>query len=316
MTLHRVTVFGGSGFIGRHIVRRLAQKGAVVRVAVRDPEGALFLKPMGGVGQVVPAYADVRDARSVAAAVDGADAVVNAVSLFAARGRLTHEAIHVEGAARLAQAAAEAGVARFVHLSGLGADAEAGDRYIAARGKGDAAVSKAFARASVLRPSVVFGPDDKFFTTLARIARMPVAMPVFGGGKAKVQPVFVGDVAEAAMRCLERPEAAGRMYHLGGPRVYTYREIARLVLAETGFKRPIVSVPFFAARLAATFMKILPHPPITREMLALMAADNTVPAGLPGFAELGIVPTAVESVLPTYMDAFRRGGRFKDTRFA
>jgi NADH dehydrogenase len=322
MTIARATVFGGSGFIGRHIVKRLAQGGVVVRVAVRDPEAALFLKPMGAVGQIAPTLADVRSERSVAAAVDGVDAVVNAVSLYAQTRRDRFADVHVQGARLVARLAAAAGVKRLVHLSGIGSDPNSDSAYVAARGHGDRAVREAFPAATLLRPSIVFGPGDHFFTTLAALARLSPALPLFAGGTARVQPVYVGDVAEAAIKTLDvageagAPQSAGQTYELGGPTVYTYRDLMELLLRTVGRKRMLVSVPARVALIIAAFAALLPSPPLTRDMVKLATADNVVGAGAKGFRDLGISPTTVEVILPTYMDRYRRGGRSRTARFA
>lgn len=321
MHIQRATVFGGSGFIGRQIVKRLAQKDVVVRAAVRDPEAALFLKPMGAVGQIAPIYADVRSEASVAAAVEGVDVVVNAVSLGVQTRRDRFADVHVAGARRVARLAAAAGVQRLVHLSGLGSDANSDSAYIAARGRGEIAVREAFPSATLLKPSVVFGPGDYFFTTFAAMARVAPALPLFGGGTARVQPVYVGDVADAAMKALEAPPIAGppvtgATYELGGPTVYIYRELMELLLRIVNRRRMLVAVPERIALIMAAFASLLPTPPLTRDMVKLAVADNVVGAGAKGFKDLGIVPTTVEVILPTYMDRYRRGGRWRNPRFA
>jgi len=316
MQIKRVTVFGGSGFIGRHIVRRLAGQGIIVRAAVRHPDSALFLKPMGAVGQVVPAFGDVKNAAAVAAAVAGADAVVNAVGLSVESRKYKFDAIHAEGAGVVARAASAAGAKHFVHLSGIGVEADIDSKYVRARAAGEAAVKAAFPDATILRPSVVFGPEDYAFNAIAVAARLLPALPAFGGGGSKVQPVYVGDVAEAAVKALYDPRAAGMIYQLGGPAVYTYRQLMELVLKEIGRKRRIVSVPFGIAYLKAKLFSLLPNPPLTRDMLKLLEVDNVVQPGAAGLAELGIAPTALEAILPTYMDRYRRGGRTSQARFA
>lgn len=316
MKYGRVTVFGGSGFLGRHIVKRLAAEGAVVRVAVRDPEGALFLKPMGAVGQIVPAYADVRDEATVEAAVAGADAVINAVSLYTQSRRLKFADVHVRGAARVAEKARAAGAKRLVHISGIGATKTSVSTYARARAHGDAAVRDAFPDAAVLCPSVIFGPDDHFFNTLAAFARLSMVMPLFGRGATKLQIVYAGDVAEAAVAVLSDAAAKGAVYELGGPRVYTYREVVKLLLEEIGRRRILVPVPFAIASAMAMLMGVLPSPPITRDMIKLLKTDNVVGAKAKGFKDLGIRPTAAEAILPTYLDRFRRGGRWSQPRLA
>lgn len=315
MAFERATVFGGSGFVGRQIVRRMAAEGTVVRVAVRDPESALSLKPMGAVGQIVPCFADVTDAASVATAIGEADVVVNAVSLYVPRGKRTYDQVHVNGARNVAEAATVAG-ARLVHLSGLGADTKSSNAYVRARGAGDDAVRAANPKAILLRPSAVFGPGDHLFTALGNLIRFSLLVPQFGGGRAYIQPVYVGDVAEAAMAALKDATHHGKTFDLGGPRVLNYREMFRLAVDMTGFNRPIVTMPFWVGHLVAFFARFMPTPPITSDMLYLMKHDNVVPTDAPGLAELGIAPKTLEAILPTYMDAYSRGGRWKGARLA
>ncbi len=316
MTIARATIFGGSGFIGRHIVKRLAQRGIVVRAAVRDPEAALFLKPMGQVGQIAPVAADIRSEKDVAAAVAGVELVINAVSLGAQTRRNRFADVHVQGARRVARLAAAAGVKRLIHVSGIGSDPNSDSAYVAARGHGDRAVKEAFPAATLLKPSVVFGPGDHFFTTFAAMARLSWALPLFGGGTARVQPVYVGDIADAAMKALDDPSAAGRDYELGGPTVYTYRELMELLLRTVERKRVLVPVPERIALILAAFASLLPTKPLTRDMVKLAVADNVVGTGAKTLADLGIAPTTLEVILPTYMDRYRRTGRWRNARFA
>src|SRR5262245_25371459 len=219
----RITVFGGSGFVGQHLIRRLAKQGWVVRVAVRDPATALKLKPLGNVGQIVPMRADIRDQAAVDLAVAGADAVVNLVGILYESGAATFQAIHADGAARVAAAAAKAGARHFVQLSSIGADAGSGSAYARTKAAGEQAVLAAFPSAVVMRPSIIFGPEDAFFNRFARMAQLSPALPLIGGGQTRFQPVYVGDVAEAVMRALSDQATAGRTYELGGPRVYTFK---------------------------------------------------------------------------------------------
>lgn len=316
MALDRVTVFGGSGFLGRHIVKHLVAQGAVVRVATRHPDEALFLKPMGNVGQIVPVRADVRDANSVAAAVAGADAVVNAVGLYRQWGRATFSAVHEAGAREVAGRAAEAGVGRLVHISGIGVSATSDSGYVRSRAEGEVLVQKAFAGVTILRPSVLFGPEDSFFNKLAALARLSPVLPLFGGGGVKVQPVYVGDVARAVAGALADASSAGKVYELGGPRTYTYAELMRLMLAEIRRARLLVPVPFFVAEFYARFLGMLPNPLLTRDQVKLMKIDSVVGAGAEDLEALGVAATSVESILPTYMDRFRRGGRSSSPRLA
>lgn len=325
MTTQLVTVFGGSGFIGRHLVGRLAATGAHVRVAVRNPDAALFLKPMGSVGQITPVQANVRFAASVSAALDGADAVVNLVGILNETRRQRFMAVHRDGAAQIAQAAAQAGVKRFVHVSALGASTQSPSQYARTKALGEEAATEAFPLASILRPSVVFGPSDDFFNRFAALARVLPFMPVigcpfprivsgplgrFGEGGPKFQPVYVGDVADAVATCLAERRTQGQIYELGGPLQYSFKELMELVLRETGRRRMLVPVPYWLATLQAYFLGILPRPLLTRDQVALLRHDNVVSEGASTLKTLGIVPTAAEAILPTYLDRFRRGGRF------
>ena len=309
-----ITVFGGSGFIGRYLVKRLAASGARVRVAVRDPGAAGFLRPMGDVGQVAPIQANVGDEASVAAAVAGAGAVVNLVGILFERGRRSFAAVHAHGAGRVARAAAAAGVGRLVHVSAIGAGPDSPSAYARSKGEGEAAVRAAVGQATIVRPSVVFGPEDDFFNRFAALARLAPALPLFDGGATRFQPVYVGDVAEALARVLETPQSASKTYELGGPRVYSYREIMELVMAETRRERPLVSVPSAAVRPLAAVMGLLPNPPLTSDQLIQLGRDNVVSPGALGLSDLGIVPRAVEPIVADYLRRYRRAGHTESHR--
>jgi NADH dehydrogenase len=301
-----VTVFGASGLIGRHLVRRLAQDGFIVRAAVRDVDAALFLKTAGTVGQVVVVQANVADPASVGAAVDGADAVVNLVGILAEGGRRrTFQRLHVEGAAIVAAAAARAGVRRLVQVSAIGADAASDSAYARSKAAGEAAVRAAFAEATIIRPSVVFGPEDRFFNLFAMLARFSPVLPLFGKGETRFQPVYVVDVAKAIAAVLASPATRGNTYELGGPRVYTFRQLMELVLAETRRRRLLMPVPFALASIEAWFLEKMPEPLLTRDQVKLLRHDNVVGDEALGLAALGIEPTAAETILPTYLARFR-----------
>jgi uncharacterized protein YbjT (DUF2867 family) len=301
------TVFGGSGFIGRYVVKRLAHKGFVVRVAVRDTERALFLKPMGAVGQVVPLYASLTNEATVHRAVDGADLVVNTVGILAEQRSGEFQRIHAEGAGLVAKLSAGAGVTRLVHISAIGADAGAASHYAASKGVGEALVREAFPGVTILRPSLVFGPEDNLFNRFAGMARLLPFMPVICGDT-QFQPVYVGDVADAVMAALMRSETPGAIYELGGPRVWRFRELLAYILRETGRRRPMVDIPMGLARLQARMMELLPGKPLTRDQLLMLASDNVAGPDLPGLNELGVVPTPVELVVPNYLRRFQPGG--------
>ena len=318
MAARVVTVFGGSGFIGRYLVQRLAKRGWTVRVAVRHPDRALFLKPMGAVGQITPVAASVRHAGSIAAVVAGADAVVNLVGILGERGAQTFAAVHGDGAAAVAEAAKAAGARTLVHMSALGADPASSAQYARTKAAGEQGVRTAFPGAAIARPSIVFGPEDGFFNRFAALARFSPALPLIGGGKTRFQPVYVGDVAGALLRLTEDPATAGKTYELGGPRIYSFRELLELMLREIGRRRLLVSVPFGVARAQALAMEIvdratlqlLPPPPLTADQVRLLERDNVVSSGALTLADLGIQPTAVELTVPSYLARYRPGGRF------
>ncbi len=300
------TVFGGSGFIGRYVVKRLALQGHVVRVAVRDPEAALFLKPMGVVGQIVPLYAPIQHEAEAHRAVDGADLVVNLVGILAERRDGDFQRIHAEGAERVARLAAATGVARLVQVSAIGADPAGPARYAMSKAAGEQAVRAAFPAATILRPSVVFGPEDALFNRFGTMAQLLWAMPVIAGAT-RFQPVYVGDVADAVVAGLCE-DAPGVTFELGGPRVLSMRELLVYVLEQTGRRRPLVPVPGWLARLQAAVLERLPGRLLTRDQLLMLQRDNVVAAGAPSLADLGIVPTPMELVVPAYLRRFRPGG--------
>jgi len=304
-----VTVFGGAGFVGRAVVRELARAGARVRVACRRPDEALRCKPMGDVGQIVPVPANVRDDASVAAAVQGADTVINLVGVLYERRRQTFRAVHAEAPGRIGRAARAAGARRLIHFSAIGADPASPSAYARSKAAGEAAVRSAFPGATILRPSIIFGPEDDFFNRFAGLARVLPALPLIGGGHTRFQPVYVGDVADAVMAALAAPDTAGRMFELGGPRVYSFRALMEILLAEIRRRRLLMPVPFWLASAEALFLERLPKPLLTRDQVRLLRADNVVAPGAAGFADLGISPTALEVILPTYLHRYRRGGR-------
>lgn len=310
-SIRQVTVFGGSGFIGRAIVHELARQGFVVRAAARRIELADALKTAGDVGQITLMRANMRVPQSVAAAIAGSQAVINAAGIPFQRGRQRYEQVHVDGARTIAQAANAFGVQRLVHVSGIGADSRSSrNRFIRSKVAAESAMIGAFENTVVLRPSVVFGPNDQVFNRMARIACQAPFMPVVGNGRARVQPVFVSDVAKAAVEAMVRPEAAKKAYELGGPRIYTYRELAELVLREIDRSKSIIGIPAPLMKIAGFLAEFLPVPPLTYDQIDLLTQDNVVRAGALGFADLGIEPTAAEAILPTYLDRFRIGGRY------
>ena len=301
------TVFGGAGFIGRHVVQRLAKQGFVVRVAGRDTEKAGRLRTLGAVGQVVPVRASLTEDASVARAVAGAEVVVNLVGILFEKKRGDFARIHAEGAGRVARLAAAAGVRRLVHISAIGADAASESLYARSKAEGEAAVREAFPQATILRPSVVFGPEDQFFNRFGGLAALLPVMPVVLGGT-RFQPVYVGDVADAVMAAIASDDAPGRTYELGGPRVMTMREVLEFVLEQTGRRRLLVAMPEGLVRVQARLGEMLPTPPLTRDQLILLGRDNVVDDGALALRDLGIEPKAAAAIAPAYLARYRPGG--------
>ncbi|WP_269714949.1 complex I NDUFA9 subunit family protein [Caulobacter sp. NIBR2454] len=308
-----VTVFGGSGFIGTQVVRALAKQGWRVRVAVRRTNMAHRMRMLGDVGQIQVVQANIRSGASVARALEGAQACVNLVGVLQERGRQGFMSLHATAAGKVAEAAKAAGATRFVQMSALGADAESGSKYARTKAMGEAAVRQVFPDAVVIRPSIVFGPEDGFFNLFARMATLAPALPLFGGGKTCFQPVFVGDVAAAIAATATQAGHAGKTFELGGPAVYSFKEVLELILRETGRNRPLIPIPWFAAKAmgsAGDMISGLFPAPITSDQVILLQSDNVVSGSLPGLAELGIVPTTVEAVVPSYLYLYRKGGQY------
>jgi NADH dehydrogenase len=311
MNTSLITVFGGTGFLGRHAVRALAKAGHRLRVAVRYPNEGYFLPPMGHVGQIALVRCNVREPADVAGATAGAEAVVNLTGILHQSGAQSFEAIHCEAAEAIASAAKAAGARTLVHVSAIGADKDSASRYAATKAEGEARVRAVFPEAAIVRPSLVFGPEDDFFNRFAALARILPALPLIGGGHTRFQPVFVGDVAAAIARLAEEPALGGAVYELGGPNVYSFKELMQIVLRETGRKRMLVPVPFALATLKAMFLQFLPKPLLTPDQVTLLKSDNVV-TGPDGLAALGIVPTSVEAEVPAYLWRFRPKGQYDE----
>jgi NADH dehydrogenase len=312
-----VTVFGASGFIGRHIVRALTAQGFRVRAVCRKPNLANFLLPAGHVGQIQLLKGNINNEEDIARALEGAEAVVNAAGVLFGHGVQSLEAINTDAAGRIARAALKAGVVTLVHVSAIGADTQALSEYARTKGLGERAVREDFPRAVILRPSLVFGPEDAFFNRFAALARFLPALPLIGGGKTNFQPVFAGDVAAAVARAVSDPSMAGRTYQLGGPKTYTFRALIDFILAETGRKRLLVPLPFWLAAIEGFFLQmpsfILPIKPLlTVDQVRLLKSDNVVQEGAFTLDDLGIQPAAVESIVPTYLWRFHPKGQFRD----
>jgi len=310
-----VTVFGGSGFVGAQAVRQLAKAGWRIRVAVRNPNLAYRMRMLGDVGQIDLVQANVRNPASVQRALDGATAAVNLVGVLYETGRQGFQAIHAMGAKTVAEAAREQGVTRLVQMSALGADANSASKYARTKAEGELAARAVYADAVVIRPSVVFGPEDRFFNRFAQLASVSPVLPLIGGGATRFQPVFVGDVGKALAAATTLEAAAGATYELGGPAVFSFRQLMEMMLAEIARKRILAPIPFPVASLLGkagdVVAGILP-PPLTSDQVELLKSDNVVSGAYPGLAELGVTPTTLEAVLPTYLYRYRKGGQYAD----
>ncbi len=313
-----VTIYGGSGFVGRYVARRMAGEGWRVRVAVRRPNEAMYVKTYGVVGQVEPILCNIRDDASVALAMQGADAVVNCVGVLNELGKNEFDAVQADGAERIARLAAQQGVAQMVHISAIGADAESDSQYSRTKAQGEAAVLEHMPGAVILRPSVIFGTEDQFFNRFAGMTRISPFLPLVGAGT-KFQPVFVDDVAKAAVKGVLGQAPAG-VYELGGPEVKTFRALMQQMLDVIHRRRVIIGMPFWAARIMAGVLDIVkfvsfqlfPNNILTRDQLKNLRRDNVVSEGAMGFSDLGIEPTTLESVLPEYLWKFRPSGQYDD----
>ena len=308
-----VTVFGGSGFIGGQAVRELARLGWRIRVAVRKPNIAHDLRPLGDVGQIQLMRCDVTRQADVEAALRGADAVVNLVGTFSTR---RFQAMHVDAARYIAEGCAANGITRLVQVSANGADAKSPAAYGRSKAEAEAIMRQHVPGAVILRPSVVFGAEDDFLNRFAAMASMSPALPLIGGGETRFPPVYVGDVAQAIARAASAPGMEGQTFTLGGPAIYTFKQILELILRETYRERVLIPVPFFAARPLGSLLQVaelfgLPAP-LTRDQVLMLESDNVVPEGAPGLAALGVAPTGLEAIAPTYLWLYRRGGQFAE----
>jgi uncharacterized protein YbjT (DUF2867 family) len=311
-----ITVFGGSGFLGSQVVRSLAKQGLRVRVAVRQPHLAHTMRLLGDVGQIEVVQANIRNEASIQRALSGAQGAVNLVGLLYETGRQKFQSVHVMGARNTAEAARDLGITRFVQMSALGADLASPAKYARTKAMGEAAVREVLPSAVIVRPSIIFGPGDGFFNKFAEMAVLSPILPLIGGGETKFQPVFVGDVALAIAKGLSDPSLAGQILELGGPAVFSFRQILEMIMAETGRKRLLAPIPFPIANLIGKVGELAAltalAPPLTSDQVALLKSDNLVSGLCRGLAALGITPTPVESILPTYLYRFRKGGQYAD----
>lgn len=314
-----ITVFGGSGFLGRHLVRALAKRRYRIRVAVRRPELAGHLQPLGSVGQIHAVQANLRYPRSVEAAMRDASIAINLVGILFERGRQQFNLVQAQGAEQVALAASTVG-AKVIHVSAIGADENSPSLYAQSKARGEAAVLAAAKDAVIFRPSIMFGPEDDFFNRFASMARFLPALPLIGGGQTRLQPVYVGDVAEAIAAAVDGKARAGTIYELGGPEVRTFKEIMEYVLATIERKRLLVPLPFALAKLQASFLQFLPKPPLTPDQVELLRVDNVVSEQ--AIAErrtldgLGLPATPADAIVPSYLWRFRKTGQFRTGRLA
>ncbi len=309
-----VTLIGGSGFIGRHIVRALAKRGYRIRVACRRPDLAGHVQPLGTTGQVMPVQANVRFPASLAAVCDGAYTVINLTGILASRGAQSFDAIHVFGAEASAKAAKAAKAQVFIQMSALGADVESASDYARSKAAGEAKARAAFPGAIVLRPSIVFGPEDNFFNQFAGLSRLAPALPLIGGGHTKFTPLFVGDLAEAIARLIDSSEASGKTFEFGGPEVFTFKQLLEFTLETIGRKRLLVPVPWPIAKVMGSVMGLLPFAPLTADQVELLKTDNVVSevATREGrdLAGLGITAHSIQGIVPSYLYRYRKAGQF------
>ncbi|MDE8348411.1 MAG: complex I NDUFA9 subunit family protein [Acidocella sp.] len=301
-------VFGGSGFIGRYVVKRLAAQGYIVRVAVRDPQATITLKPMGDVGQIVPLYAPLNREALIARATDGAEVVVNLTGILAESKRGDFYRVHAEGAGRIARLAASSVARHVIHVSAIGANLTSESDYARSKAQGEDAVRAAFPLAVILRPSIVFGAEDAFFNRFAAMAGLSPVIPIVSG-KTKFQPVYVGDVADAVLAGVNQPNAAGCTFELGGPEVKSFRELIEYMLQIIGKSRKIIDLPLGLARFQAAFLERLPGKLLTRDQIKLLQVDNVVTPGGLDLASLNIVATPMAMIVPRYLARYHQGGR-------
>lgn len=316
MKTHQIAVLGGSGFIGRYVVKRLVERGEVLTVGGRHAAGAKFLKLKGDVGQVGLVNIAIDDEAVLPAFLAGKDALVNCVGILYERGAQKFDIVHHAAPAKLARLAREARVERLIHISAIGADPRSTSAYARSKAAGEQAVRDAFPTATILRPSIVFGPEDDFFNRFAAMAVVLPVLPLIGGGETRFQPVYVGDVASAVTRVLDDPATAGRTYELGGPKIYTFRALLEVMLAEIKRHRRFIELPFGLASLQARLLSLLPNPPLTPDQVEMLKSDNVVSPGALTLSTLGIEPEAVEAILPSYLDRFRKGGWYDRRRAA
>jgi uncharacterized protein YbjT (DUF2867 family) len=309
MKQKRVTIFGGSGFLGRYVVELLADQGAIITVAVRDVEKAKFLKPLGQVGQITPIKTNARNKADLAKAVENADIVINLIGILYKQGQQTFEKMHINIPQILSRLSTEAGVDSLLQVSAIGANQSAVSEYLRTKGEGEKAIYKNFPGAIILRPSVIFGPEDKFFNLFGSLSRISPILPLYGNGKTFFQPIYVRDVASAIVGALSTSSSKGKTYEIGGPHVYSYTELMKIVLHNTRRRCLLLPVPFLIGEIQGRIMDLMPKPLLTYDQMLSLKADNIVSENAFNLSDLGIQPTAVETIIPTYLSRYRKGGR-------
>ena len=309
------TVFGGTGFVGRQVVRGLARKGYTVKVASRVPESAFFLRTAGFVGQIVPFACDYKNPASIAQAVRGAEIVVNCIGILYERRKGDFKRVQAELPGTIAQACAYEDVKRFIHISIPNIEQD-NSQYAKTKLEGERAIMNAFPSATIMRPSVIFGADDNFFNKFAKLARIMPVLPLIGGGQTKFQPVYVGDVADAVVIAALEPAAAGKIFELAGPETLSFREIYEMLFHYTGRSRPLINLPWGVAKVQACFMAMLPSPLLTPDQVESLKTDYVIANDALRLEDLGITPTAPEAILPTYLESYRPGGKFANKHAA
>jgi uncharacterized protein YbjT (DUF2867 family) len=310
-----ITIFGGSGFLGRQIIRELAAQGYTIRVASRTPQSCYDVRTTGAPGQVVPQFYDPSRPDTIGAVINGSYAVINCIGILFEKGRTKFHAAHAELPRQLATSCKRHHVERFVHISALGVDSNKSN-YARTKLMGEQAVRDIFQGATILRPSVIFGTEDNFFNMFARMCQFMPALPLIGGGKTKFQPVFVGDVADAAVRAIRTPDMIGKIYELGGPDVLTFREIYEKLFENIGYRRTLLSLPWSVARFQAGIMQLFPKPLLTVDQVRSLKFDNVMRPGAGGFKDIGVTPKSLDLILPTYLDCYRTGGKFAEKKRA
>lgn len=301
-----VTIFGGSGFVGRYLVQKFAEKGDHVRIAVRNPVAAQFLKSLGEVGNITPVQVSLSSSESLSTVILGSDVVINLVGILYEKGSQTFEALHVEGAGNIAKIASELEVPTLLHMSALGANKDSHARYASTKARGEEMVLKYFPEATVFRPSVIFGKEDAFLNRFAQMALLSPFLPLIGGGKTRFQPIYVGDVAECFLNASLLKEARGNIYELGGPSIYSFKDLMAYLLQTIHRKRILLSLPFSLAKAMGTIAQFLPTPPLTPDQVELLKADSVVSPQALNIEDLGVQPKALEVVAPLYLARYRR----------